>query len=74
LRQVIAQLEAQMREAAKKFEFERAAGLRDRIRALQQRELGGLFTLLAMPESPPAEPPAADTPAVAPASAKSKSS
>ncbi|HEY1866026.1 MAG TPA: helicase-related protein, partial [Candidatus Acidoferrales bacterium] len=76
LRQVIAQLEAQMREAAKKFEFERAAGLRDRIRALQQRELGGLFTLLAMPESPPApaEPPAADIPAVAPASAKSKSS
>ncbi len=46
LRQVIAQLENQMREAAKKFEFERAAGLRDRIRALQQRELGGLFTLL----------------------------
>src|SRR6201998_4259402 len=44
LRQVIAQLEVQMREAAKKFEFERAAGLRDRIRALQQRELGGLFT------------------------------
>src|SRR6202163_1042274 len=39
LRQVIAQLENQMREAAKKFEFERAAGLRDRIRALQQREL-----------------------------------
>ncbi len=46
LRQVIAQLENQMREAAKKFEFERAAGLRDRIRALQQRELGGLFAAL----------------------------
>src|SRR5579864_3883935 len=43
LRQVIAQLEMQMREAAKKFEFERAAGLRDKMRALQQRELGGLF-------------------------------
>ena len=43
LRQVIAQLETQMREAAKKFEFERAAGLRDKIRALQQRDLGGLF-------------------------------
>ena len=58
LRQVIAQLENQMREAAKKFEFERAAGLRDRIRALQQRELGGLFTLLSMP-APPATAPAA---------------
>jgi excinuclease ABC subunit B len=46
LRQVIAQLEAQMREAAKKFEFERAAGLRDRIRALQQRELGGFLALV----------------------------
>src|ERR1700726_340497 len=52
LRQAIAQLENQMREAAKKFEFERAAGLRDRIRALQQRELGGLFTLLAIPAAP----------------------
>jgi excinuclease ABC subunit B len=39
LRQVIAQLETQMREAAKKFEFERAAALRDRIRALKQRDL-----------------------------------
>jgi hypothetical protein len=28
-----------MREAAKKFEFERAATLRDRIRALRQREV-----------------------------------
>jgi excinuclease ABC subunit B len=43
LRHVIAQLEAQMREAAKKFEFERAAALRDRIKALKQRDLGGLF-------------------------------
>jgi excinuclease ABC subunit B len=39
LRTVIAQLEAQMRDAAKKFEFERAAALRDRIRALKQRDL-----------------------------------
>ena len=38
--QAIAQLETQMREAAKKFEFERAAALRDRIRALKQRDLG----------------------------------
>jgi excinuclease ABC subunit B len=36
----ITQLENQMREAAKKFEFERAAQLRDRIRALKLRELG----------------------------------
>jgi excinuclease ABC subunit B len=40
LLQVIAQLDAQMRDAAKSFEFERAAALRDRIRALKQRDLG----------------------------------
>ena len=39
LQQAIVQLEAQMREAAKNFEFERAASLRDRIRALKQRDL-----------------------------------
>jgi excinuclease ABC subunit B len=39
LRAAIATLEAHMREAAKKFEFERAAQLRDRIRALRQRDL-----------------------------------
>src|ERR1700730_6840941 len=69
LRQVIAQLENQMREAAKKFEFERTAGLRDRIRALQQRELGGLFTLLAMPAGPAAPAvPAAPASGAAPIS------
>src|ERR1700688_919009 len=52
LRQVVAQLETQMREAAKKFEFERAGGLRDRIRALQQRDLGGLFAGVDAPEQP----------------------
>jgi excinuclease ABC subunit B len=52
LRQVIAQLETQMREAAKKFEFERAAGLRDKIRALQQRDLGGLFAGVDAAEQP----------------------
>ncbi len=52
LRQVIAQLETQMREAAKKFEFERAAGLRDKIRALQQRDLGGLFAGVDALEQP----------------------
>jgi len=40
----IAQLETQMREAAKNFEFERAAALRDRIRALKQRDLGAIFS------------------------------
>jgi excinuclease ABC subunit B len=40
LQQAIAQLEGQMRAAAKSFEFERAATLRDRIRALKQRDLG----------------------------------
>ncbi len=40
LLQVISQLETQMREAAKNFDFERAAALRDRIRSLKQRDLG----------------------------------
>ena len=43
LRQAIGQLEMQMREAAKKFEFERAAQLRDRIRGLKQQDLSALF-------------------------------
>jgi len=50
LQQAIVQLEAQMREAAKNFEFERAAALRDRIRALKQRDLG----VIAITEVPPA--------------------
>src|SRR5262252_7664201 len=44
LAQLLQQLEKQMREAAKKFEFERAAQLRDRIRALKQKDLSGLFS------------------------------
>jgi excinuclease ABC subunit B len=40
LLEFIAQLKTQMHEAAKKFEFERAAQLRDRIRTLEQRDLG----------------------------------
>jgi excinuclease ABC subunit B len=40
----ITQLESQMREAAKNFEFERAAALRDRIRSLKQRDLGAIFS------------------------------
>jgi excinuclease ABC subunit B len=39
LQKAIVQLETQMRESAKNFEFERAAALRDRIRALKQRDL-----------------------------------
>ena len=35
----LAKLEAQMREAAQKFEFERAAILRDKIREVKQREV-----------------------------------
>jgi len=43
LAEVLQQLETQMREAAKKFEFEKAAQLRDRIRSLKQQDLAGLF-------------------------------
>ncbi len=53
LGEVLAQLEIQMREAAKKFEFERAAALRDRIRALKQRDLSGFFS--AVTEAAPAD-------------------
>jgi excinuclease ABC subunit B len=43
LAELLAQLETQMREAAKKFEFEKAAQIRDRIRSLKQQDLAGLF-------------------------------
>jgi excinuclease ABC subunit B len=43
LAELLGQLETQMREAAKKFEFEKAAQLRDRIKALKQQDLTGLF-------------------------------
>jgi excinuclease ABC subunit B len=43
LAELLGQLETQMREAAKKFEFEKAAQLRDRIKSLKQQDLGGLF-------------------------------
>jgi excinuclease ABC subunit B len=49
---VLQQLELQMREAAKKFEFEKAAQLRDRIRSLKQKDISGLFSI--EPASPPA--------------------
>jgi excinuclease ABC subunit B len=41
--ELIGKLEAQMRDAAKKFEFEKAAQLRDRIRAIKNQDLAGLF-------------------------------
>ena len=43
LAELLAQLETQMREAAKKFEFEKAAQFRDRIRSLKQQDLSGVF-------------------------------
>ena len=49
LAEMLQQLETQMREAAKKFEFERAAQLRDRIRSLKQKDLAGLFSVEVAP-------------------------
>ena len=70
LLQVIIQLESQMREAAKNFEFERAAALRDRIRSLKQRDLGAIFSATVLNVDAAAsnlnvEPAAADSPASA---------
>src|SRR6202158_1961189 len=45
LAEMLRQLEVQMREAAKKFEFEKAAQLRDRIRSLRQKDLAGLINI-----------------------------
>ncbi|HTV58098.1 MAG TPA: excinuclease ABC subunit UvrB [Verrucomicrobiae bacterium] len=53
LRRAVAQMEEQMREAARKFEFERAAALRDKVRALKQRDLGAIFDF-PQTDSPPA--------------------
>jgi len=44
LSELLKKLEGQMREAAKKFEFEKAAQLRDRIRGLKQMDLNGTFS------------------------------
>jgi len=54
LAEMLQQLETQMREAAKKFEFERAAQLRDRIRSLKQRDMSGLFATEPAPATEPA--------------------
>ena len=70
LRRAIEQLEGQMREAAKKFEFERAASLRDRVRALRQRDFTAIFSAspieidAAGSEGGPEPPSAASTAAV----------
>jgi excinuclease ABC subunit B len=40
LEELVENLEKQMREAAKQFEFERAAGFRDRIKALRNKAAG----------------------------------
>jgi excinuclease ABC subunit B len=76
LRRAIEQLEAQMREAAKKFEFERAASLRDRVRVLRQRDLTAIFATaspleIASPDSAaiPEDPGASRKEARAPTSA-----
>jgi excinuclease ABC subunit B len=52
LAELLTQLETQMREAAKKFEFEKAAQLRDRIKSLKQQDLSGLFSKDAAESSP----------------------
>ena len=62
LQQAIAQLETQMREAAKNFEFERAAALRDKIRALKQRDLGLISALPAPAAAPTPVLPTVDAP------------
>ena len=72
LTKAIAQLEAQMRQAAKSFEFERAASLRDRIRLLRQRDLGLIpaTSTPAFASTPtPAAPPTSVSPETSPAPA-----
>ena len=67
LAQAIVQLETQMREAAKNFEFERAAALRDRARALKQRDMSAIFAAPPAAEIPSNTlPPEASVPALAP--------
>ncbi len=56
LAEMLQQLESQMREAAKKFEFEKAAQLRDRIRSLKQRDLAGQFSTEPASAAVSAEP------------------
>jgi len=67
LRQAIGKLEEKMREAARSFEFERAAQLRDRIRALKQKDLGGFFAAAVLPRESLADLIGAEAPTAAPA-------
>jgi excinuclease ABC subunit B len=53
----IAQLETQMRAAAKNFEFEKAAALRDRIKAMKQRDM---FVIFAGDDPAQAQPAPSD--------------
>ena len=53
--ELIGKLEAQMRDAAKKFEFEKAAQLRDRIRAIKNQDLAGLFGRETAAQQTPAD-------------------
>ncbi len=57
LAEMLQQLETQMREAAKKFEFEKAAQLRDRLRTLKQKDLAGLFSREAAASQASADSP-----------------
>jgi excinuclease ABC subunit B len=68
LAEMLQQLETQMREAAKKFEFERAAQLRDRIRSLKQKDITGLFSIEQAPV-PATEP---DSPTATPGASAAK--
>jgi len=52
--ELLQRLEAQMREAAKKFEFEKAAQLRDRIRSIKNQDLAGTFGRDTASEQAPA--------------------
>jgi excinuclease ABC subunit B len=71
----ITQLESQMRAAAKNFEFEHAAALRDKIRALKQRDIGEIFapTETAAPPQDAAAETAPETAALNPADATTES-
>ncbi|MFQ5662689.1 MAG: excinuclease ABC subunit UvrB [Terriglobia bacterium] len=66
LREIILKLEEQMRAAAKSFEFERAAQLRDRLRALKQKDVGMLFQPAFLPREPLAAEATVLTPSSAP--------
>ena len=48
--ELLQKLEAQMHEAAKKFEFEKAAQLRDRIRSIKAQDVAGTFSRLISSE------------------------